>query len=217
MRSFVGRCAVLTALIACPGFAQTVEQQPAAPQPATPQPAAPQTAPQADALEIVFWESIRNSTNPADYQEYLKHYPNGAFAGLARNRLQQVAAEKPAPAAPKPPAPENKAMDLLPGLWISMDPDNQFQMQVTWNAGNRRFEGILVANGRTSARVGFSIGELIWVGTPTTNPDLVNEQQMYRVSFFGMSSPSWLQGTINLNNSNRNVLVTNWARFRRLQ
>jgi hypothetical protein len=197
---------ILAALIAGCGFSQAARAQ----------------APTAtDPVEIVFWESIRDSKNRADFEEYLKHFPNGAFAGLARNRIQAL--EAPPVAAPKPPSPpppaqpENKAMALLPGVWLSLDPANQFQMAVSWNAANRRFEGILTANGRGSARVGFTVGELIWVGTPTTNPDLVNEQQMWRTLFFGMSSPSWLGGTINLNNSNRNELVTNYARFRRIQ
>jgi hypothetical protein len=34
-----------------------------------------------------FWDSIRASQNPADFEAYLQAYPNGAFAALARNRL----------------------------------------------------------------------------------------------------------------------------------
>jgi hypothetical protein len=52
------------------------------------------------AVEILFWETIRNSTNPADFEEYLKQYPDGKFAGLARIRVRAAA---PAPlAAPMP-------------------------------------------------------------------------------------------------------------------
>src|SRR3954465_15081870 len=54
------------------------------------------------AVEVLFWETIRNSTNPADFEEYLKQYPNGKFAGLARIRVRAAA---PAPvAAPVAPA-----------------------------------------------------------------------------------------------------------------
>src|SRR3954462_4775154 len=55
------------------------------------------------AIEVLFWETIRNSTNPADFEEYLKQYPNGKFADLARIRIQP----KPAPAGSQvnpPPA-----------------------------------------------------------------------------------------------------------------
>ena len=201
MRTRFIRYLVLAGAIACGGFSQTAWSQNPAP---------------ADQAEIVFWESIRNSTNRADFEEYLKQYPNGTFAGLARNRLQ-AGVEKPV-SPPKPAPPENKAMALLPGSWLSLDPNNQFQMAVSWNASNRRFEGILTVNGRLSGRVGFNVGELIWIATPTANPDVVTEQQMYRRGGFGFSAGyEWLQGTINLNNSGQNELVTNYARFRRIQ
>ena len=37
--------------------------------------------------DVVFWQSIQNSSNPAEYQAYLDAFPNGLFAGLARIRL----------------------------------------------------------------------------------------------------------------------------------
>ena len=39
------------------------------------------------AVELAFWDSIRASTDPADFEAYLNRYPNGQFAALARNRL----------------------------------------------------------------------------------------------------------------------------------
>lgn len=44
----------------------------------------------ATAAEMIFWNSIKDSTNPDDFKEYLKKYPNGEFAGLARNRLNAM-------------------------------------------------------------------------------------------------------------------------------
>lgn len=38
-------------------------------------------------VEITFWESVRNSTDPAELQAYLDSFPNGAFVPLARMRL----------------------------------------------------------------------------------------------------------------------------------
>ena len=52
-------------------------------------------------VEINFWNSIKNSQNPADFQAYLKKYPNGDFVELAKNRLQTEA--KPTPSV-KPEA-----------------------------------------------------------------------------------------------------------------
>ncbi|WP_414694412.1 formylglycine-generating enzyme family protein [Paraburkholderia sp.] len=49
--------------------------------------------------EITFWNSIKDSQYPADYEAYLKAYPNGRFAPLAQARLARLRA-----AAPKPPS-----------------------------------------------------------------------------------------------------------------
>jgi tetratricopeptide (TPR) repeat protein len=48
------------------------------------------SAPPADSanMEISFWESIKNSTDPSDFQAYLERFPNGTFAPLARRRAQ---------------------------------------------------------------------------------------------------------------------------------
>ena len=48
--------------------------------------------------EAVFWQSVAQSRNPADLQAYLRRYPQGTFADLARSRLAALA--PPAPAAP---------------------------------------------------------------------------------------------------------------------
>ena len=37
--------------------------------------------------EMVFWQSIESSTQPADFRAYLEQFPNGTFAQLATNRL----------------------------------------------------------------------------------------------------------------------------------
>jgi formylglycine-generating enzyme required for sulfatase activity len=40
------------------------------------------------ATELSFWETIKNSADVEDFREYLKKYPKGQFAGLARRRIQ---------------------------------------------------------------------------------------------------------------------------------
>ena len=42
--------------------------------------------------ELVFWDSMKSSTNAADFRAYLEKYPNGEFAVLARNRLAPLEA-----------------------------------------------------------------------------------------------------------------------------
>jgi uncharacterized caspase-like protein len=50
------------------------------------------TAPTLDlaASELSYWETIKNSTDPADYRAYLVKYPNGRFVEPARNRLASM-------------------------------------------------------------------------------------------------------------------------------
>lgn len=63
-------------------------------------------------VELEFWDSIKNSSYPSDYEAYLKTYPNGRFAALAQARLDRLrAAEQKAPPAPpaSPAAPAARA------------------------------------------------------------------------------------------------------------
>jgi uncharacterized caspase-like protein len=50
--------------------------------------------------EVLFWETIKASTSPDDFKAYLDQYPNGTYAGLARNRIAQI--QKPAVVAALP-------------------------------------------------------------------------------------------------------------------
>jgi len=47
-----------------------------------------------DSAEITYWESVRDSKTPAELDAYLKTYPNGAFAPLARIRLKALQGEE---------------------------------------------------------------------------------------------------------------------------
>ena len=61
---------------------------PAPGSPGSPVPAAPATAEQ----ETVFWQSIMDSTNPAEFEAYLAQFPNGVFRALAEARLAALRA-----------------------------------------------------------------------------------------------------------------------------
>ncbi|HEX8180725.1 MAG TPA: tetratricopeptide repeat protein [Pyrinomonadaceae bacterium] len=50
------------------------------------------------AVELSFWDSIKNSNDPAEYAAYLKKYPDGQFVELARIRLRALESKKSAPA-----------------------------------------------------------------------------------------------------------------------
>jgi len=47
-------------------------------------------AAQGDAAQVAFWESVRDSKDPAELGAYLKAYPNGQFSALARIRLDKL-------------------------------------------------------------------------------------------------------------------------------
>jgi len=69
----------------------------------------PETSPpvrlaQGASPEVVFWESVRDSENPAEIEAYLKAYPNGQFAPLARIRLDKLKRSTPEEAPAKSPA-----------------------------------------------------------------------------------------------------------------
>jgi tetratricopeptide (TPR) repeat protein len=42
------------------------------------------------AMELSFWETIKNSNNPDDFKSYLDKYPDGQFAALAKSRSNLV-------------------------------------------------------------------------------------------------------------------------------
>jgi adenylate cyclase len=52
------------------------------------EPVVPAFDPQA--VEIEFWDSIKNSIRASEYEAYLEQYPEGSFVALARVRLNTI-------------------------------------------------------------------------------------------------------------------------------
>ena len=78
-------------------------QAPATPAPVVPLAAGRVAEVDAETVELLFWESIKNSNDPDELRAYLEKYPSGNFAGLAKariRRLAQGAGAAPAAAAP---------------------------------------------------------------------------------------------------------------------
>jgi len=46
--------------------------------------------------EFIAWKRIENSSNPSDFEEYIKSYPNGLYVGEARHRAQKLRDSFPA-------------------------------------------------------------------------------------------------------------------------
>jgi formylglycine-generating enzyme required for sulfatase activity len=59
----------------------------------------------ATALEIRFWNGIKNSESADDFQTYLDAYPDGKFVEAARSRLQQIQTKR-TPPPPHPSSPD---------------------------------------------------------------------------------------------------------------
>ena len=77
--------------------------------------ASPAPAPDS-AFELAFWDSIKASSQVADYQAYLAQYPNGRFALLAKARISILSpAAKPAP----PPPAKVAAIAPTPSVAVS--------------------------------------------------------------------------------------------------
>ena len=47
------------------------------------------------AVELAFWDTVKDSDNPAMYEAYLERYPDGAFAALAKVRLTELRGSAP--------------------------------------------------------------------------------------------------------------------------
>lgn len=58
--------------------------------------------------EIAFWETIKNSKDPSEFQAYLDAYPNGRFARLAELRIKTLKGEAdPESAGETAPSPKD--------------------------------------------------------------------------------------------------------------
>lgn len=52
-------------------------------------------------VELVFWQSIMQSTNPEEFRAYLERWPDGIFADLARLRLAALGSAAPVTVPPQ--------------------------------------------------------------------------------------------------------------------
>ena len=101
-----GAEALRTSGVSGPAVAQVARPGPTgATAPPPPAPPAGAASPPASAeFELVFWQSIANSTNPAEFEAYLEQFPNGVFRTLAQARLaaqQSAAGTRPAGSGPR--------------------------------------------------------------------------------------------------------------------
>lgn len=77
-----------------------------------------------DEAELLFWRSIIDSNDAADFREYLAKFPKGLFAGVAANHLRKLEGAVPAAAAAqvRAPTPEHPpAGAVLPETTVQGD------------------------------------------------------------------------------------------------
>jgi uncharacterized protein YecT (DUF1311 family) len=109
-----------------------------------PRPPAPQPPFDPRAMELSYWESVRNSSSPAIIQTYLDRYPNGVFAALARARLEEL--RRPPPVQPppvRPPVQRDTTVSLPGGL----TPRTYQQPSIDCRAPNEPIEHLICADG----------------------------------------------------------------------
>ena len=157
-------------------------------------PGSPAATPTATAeQENLFWQSIVNSTNPADFEAYLAQFPNGVFRALAENRLEALRAptgDRPAPGGPRgggdgaptaatgrvastpadapPRAGETRVFDGMEFVWV---PAGEFRMGSTSAEADSNEQPVT----RVRISRGFWMGKYEvtqpeWQGVMGTNP-----------------------------------------------
>jgi hypothetical protein len=98
--------------------------------------------------EMLFWDSIKDSENPEDFEAYLEQYPKGRFARLARNRLANggesaqpstPAAALSPPASSAGPAIEPEMVHLPTGIAIGKYEVTQAQWRSVMGANPANF------------------------------------------------------------------------------
>ncbi len=92
---------------------------------------------EASEVEMAFWDSIKNSESTSDYEAYLKQFPHGSFALLARTRAASLAERAAAaPKAEPASAADDNAVEIA--FWNSIKDDEN---PATFEAYLSRFPG----------------------------------------------------------------------------
>lgn len=90
------------------------------------------------AVELAFWDSVKNSRSSVELRAYLSQYPNGRFASLAKARLDGLTAAPSnpavvavAPAAPVSASPtQSQAVTGVIGTLVTIDPYTKIRRSV---------------------------------------------------------------------------------------
>jgi hypothetical protein len=138
--------------------------------------------------EIAFWETVRDSRNPAELQAYIDTYPSGKFVVLAKARLAALKAPgaqpapSPAPAATRQPAMQSAALAPLPaGETRRLQPGDSWTYRFTptrkWGSPMRREQPFTMTVTLSSAAADRIVDQMsMESGTPTTTSHASNRE-----------------------------------------
>jgi len=111
------------------------------------------------ALDLAFWNAIKDSTDVAPYEAYLAKFPNGTFQAIARLRIDNRITAAPVPIPPTPTASSaaTEITALPPGGSLSGTAlDGRWQVKVDVDPGSCRSAGGLFSGNVTIAGGKFS-------------------------------------------------------------
>lgn len=115
----------------------------------------PQITQDSASLELAFWESIKNSQRAEAFEEYLKKFPNGTFAGLAKIKMEELR---------KPPTTTQTAPPVLKPPEVLFQEQKVGQVQESQNSliktpassptvGSKKMTGVSQAENDTNKMV----------------------------------------------------------------
>ncbi|HYG81940.1 MAG TPA: caspase family protein [Pyrinomonadaceae bacterium] len=113
---------------------------------ATSTPPAPTLAPDSVTIELAFWDSIKNSANPEDFKAYLRKYPDGQFAGLARIRAQPTRPNPASNAKAERPS-TNSNPKFKEDLYNQFRDNHKTKPQAAYEAGKEYLERYSATDG----------------------------------------------------------------------
>lgn len=140
--------------------------------------------------EYVFWQAIENSKNAAEYEAYLKQYPNGAFAPLARARIKRLSEQKQETEQAQDDGADVIELDEIRfvdanGLSVRAGPGTAFEkvsrvergdaVEVTGQTPDRKWYRIALSPGGT----GYVFGKYLSTEEPASQPSEPRVVQRY--------------------------------------
>jgi hypothetical protein len=102
-------------------------------------------------VDALFWDTIKASNNPADFKAYLERFPDGIFAGLAKNRLSPLDQAKPESATRRPASLRDLLLERFTAFAVRPD---QSETHAKDYESEKLHRAIAVTSSKRTWRVG---------------------------------------------------------------